>query len=537
MIGENPYFHRGPIRDAEYFYDRTRETTLTLQMVKNRQSVSVVGPRRIGKTSFLFHLANPAIRVEGGLAPEACLFVYINGEDLGGLSRADILRLMLQETAARTGKGGQNVPQPVDPRTFEQAVRESVKPGQHLVYLIDEFEYLSGNPDLDANFFSFLRSMTTRYSIVTASQAPLSALVGGRQMGSHFFNVFEPIHLGLFSEDDARRMVHGPAQAAGVEFSKSTEDFVLDLCGPHPFFLQVACFRAFELARECPRFGGQVHGQLEERVQTDLECHFEYFMKGLSEEEQRVLARLPDAGQSENPPEILKELERKCLVRRCNGVYKFASRAFARFVREYVGTTWAAAVAEGERRMATVLFADVAGFTRMTEQHIPEQILAIIKPALQKFVDAVDRYGGSIATFGGDGIMALFGVPTEQPDDAIRAVRAALEIQAKVAEYARELKQDKGVDFSARVGLDTGVVALGEIGGKQRAEFTAYGDAVNLAERMEKLAEAGTVAISDHTYQQVRGRFRTESLGQLEVKGKAGAIKAHRVLGETRNGH
>ena len=153
------------------------------------------------------------------------------------------------------------------------------------------------------------------------------------------------------------------------------------------------------------------------------------------------------------------------------------------------------------------------------------------------FVDAVDRYGGSTATFVGDGIMALFGVPTEQPDDAVRAVRAALEIQVKLAEYARELKQDKGVDFSARVGLDTGVVVLGEIGGKQRAEFTAYGDAVNLAERMEELAESGTVAISDHTYQQVRGSFRTESLGQLEVRGKAGAVKAYRVLGETRNGH
>jgi len=134
VIGENPYFHRGPIRDAEYFYDRTRETALTLQMVKNRQSVSVVGPRRIGKTSFLFHLADPAVRAEHGLAPEECLFVYINGEDLGGLSRADILRLMLQETIAQTGKEKRDIPQPVDPHSFEQTVRESVKPGQHMVY-------------------------------------------------------------------------------------------------------------------------------------------------------------------------------------------------------------------------------------------------------------------------------------------------------------------------------------------------------------------------------------------------------------------
>jgi len=148
------------------------------------------------------------------------------------------------------------------------------------------------------------------------------------------------------------------------------------------------------------------------------------------------------------------------------------------------------------------------------------------------FVDVVDRHGGKVANFGGDSVMALFGIPTEQPDDAIRAVRAALEIQANVAEYAHALKQSEGIDFAARVGLDTGVVVLGEIGGEQRAEFTALGDAVNLAQRMETQAEPGTIVISDHTYQQVRGWFKTESLGLVPVKGKSRPVKAYRVLGE-----
>jgi class 3 adenylate cyclase len=137
-----------------------------------------------------------------------------------------------------------------------------------------------------------------------------------------------------------------------------------------------------------------------------------------------------------------------------------------------------------------------------------------------------------VANFGGDSIMALFGVPAEQPDDAVRAVRAALEIQANVAAYARELKQRRRVDFSARVGLDTGVVVLGEIGGEQRAEYTALGDAVNLAQRMEDLAQPGTILISDHTYQQVHDRFETESLGRVRVKGRSRPVGAYRVLGE-----
>jgi class 3 adenylate cyclase len=149
------------------------------------------------------------------------------------------------------------------------------------------------------------------------------------------------------------------------------------------------------------------------------------------------------------------------------------------------------------------------------------------------FVEAVYRHGGRVGNFGGDSIMALFGVPAEQNDDAIRAVRAALEIQARVTAYARELKQTKKMDFSARVGLDTGVVVLGEIGGEQRAEYTALGDPVNMAERMERLAAPGTIVVSKHTYRQIRGRFRVEPLGEVKVKGKSRLVSAYRILGET----
>ena len=536
MVGENPYYHRGPIKEVRYFYGRARETAHALQMVRNGQSVSVIGPRRIGKTSFLFHLCDPAVRAANGLTPSQSLFVSIDGGMLGGLSRSDILRLLLQETLAQTDREGVDIPQVLDHRSFGQAVRELVKPGQRLVYLVDEFECLGRNQNLDADFFSFLRSLAARYDIVyvTASQVSLLDLTDykGGQLSSPFFNIFVPIHLGFFSEDDACRLAREPSQAAGVEFPKYVEDSILNLAGPHPFFLQIACFHTFELLRESPSFGEQVHRQLEDRVEADLEWHFEYYISRLSEEERRVLACLLDTGPSENSIATLEALERKCLICRCGGKYTFASRAFARFVRKRIGTTLAAAIAEGDRRMATVLFADVVGFTPMTEQHLPEDILTIMKPALRMFVDAVDRHGGKVANFGGDSIMALFGVPTGQPDDAVRAVRAALEIQANVATYARELEQNMAIDFSARVGLDTGVVVLGEIGGEQRAEYTALGDAVNLAKRMETHAQPGTVVMSYHTYQQVRGRFRVESLGWVQVKGKSRPVKAYRVLGE-----
>ena len=159
MIGENPYFHRGPIKELRYFYGRARETARALQMVGNGQSVSVIGPRRIGKTSLLLHLADSAVQAEHGLTPEQSLFVYIDAGALSGLSRLDILRVMLQETAAQTGQETVDTPQVVDHRSFEQAVRGLVRPGQQLVYLVDEFESLGKNRNVDGDFFSFHRAL------------------------------------------------------------------------------------------------------------------------------------------------------------------------------------------------------------------------------------------------------------------------------------------------------------------------------------------------------------------------------------------
>ncbi len=351
------------------------------------------------------------------------------------------------------------------------------------------------------------------------------------QLSSPFFNIFVPVQTGLFGDEDARHFIHKPSREAGVEFSEDLADFILDLAGPHPFFLQIACFHAFELSRH-HSLDEAGYRLLEEQVLADLESHFEYFTSRLSEEEVRALACLLDSKPSESLAPVLQGLERKCLVHNRRGAYTLVSQAFARFIKRQIGATWPATVAEGERRLATILFVDVVGSTPMAEHRVPEEVLSILKPALRMFVNVVDHHGGKVASFGGDSIVALFGIPSEQPDDAARAVRAALEIQAKVVAYSQELKQAKGIDFAARVGLDTGIVVLGEIGGEQRTEHTALGDPVNLACRLQHLAEPGTVVISDCTYQQVHGQFKTEALGALQVKGKSDPVKAYRVLRE-----
>jgi len=129
MIGEKSNYHRGPIKEAEYFYGRARETALTLQMVKNGQSVSVIGPRRIGKKSLLFHLSDPTVRARSGLVPGQSLFVYVDGSVLGGLSRPDTLCVMLQEVTAQAHPAQIDMPEVLDYCSFEQALCGLVKPG------------------------------------------------------------------------------------------------------------------------------------------------------------------------------------------------------------------------------------------------------------------------------------------------------------------------------------------------------------------------------------------------------------------------
>jgi predicted ATPase len=148
-------------------------------------------------------------------------------------------------------------------------------------------------------------------------------------------------------------------------------------------------------------------------------------------------------------------------------------------------------------------------------------------------MDAVHRYEGTITQFRGDGVMALFGAPIAHEDAARRAVAAALEMQESLDEYAAEVKKRHSIECRFRVGLNTGPVVVGKISDDLDMDYTALGDTVNLAARMEELADPGAVYISESTYRAVRDYFECEPLGALTVKGKSEPVVAYRALRET----
>jgi class 3 adenylate cyclase/ribosomal protein L40E len=185
----------------------------------------------------------------------------------------------------------------------------------------------------------------------------------------------------------------------------------------------------------------------------------------------------------------------------------------------------------GERRVVTALFADVVGSTSLAEQMDPEDWTGIMNRAFDLLTPVIYRYEGSIARLMGDALLAFFGAPVAHEDDPARAVRAALDLVTRGKEYSAELRRTHGIDFSIRVGLNTGHVVVGEVGSNLAYEYTAMGDAVNLAARLQSAARPMTVLIGESTYRFVKPIFDCTSLGEISIKGKAEPVRVYEVIG------
>lgn len=176
-----------------------------------------------------------------------------------------------------------------------------------------------------------------------------------------------------------------------------------------------------------------------------------------------------------------------------------------------------------QRKLVTILFADVSGFTAMSETMDAEEVRDTMNALWEKLDAAILKHGGRIDKHIGDALMAIFGVPAAKEDDPERAVLAALALQAELKAFAEK----SGRDLKMRIGVNTGNALLGAVG--SNAEFTAMGDAVNLASRLEHAAPIGGILISHDTYLHVRGVFTVETQKPIEVKGKKEMIQTYIV--------
>jgi class 3 adenylate cyclase len=190
-----------------------------------------------------------------------------------------------------------------------------------------------------------------------------------------------------------------------------------------------------------------------------------------------------------------------------------------------------AAPVTGERKPMTAVFADVVGSTALAEGMDPEAWTGIMNRAFELMSSAVYRYEGTIASLIGDGLLAFFGAPVAHEDDPERAALAALAMVDAIGEYRSYLTAARDIDFQIRVGINTGEVVVGKVGSDLRYEYSALGDTVNVAARMEAAAPPGGVLVTAETHRFIAALLRTEDRGEISVKGKSAPVRAFRVLG------
>ena len=186
-----------------------------------------------------------------------------------------------------------------------------------------------------------------------------------------------------------------------------------------------------------------------------------------------------------------------------------------------------------ERRIVTILFCDVTGSTALAGELDIEEWAEVIAEAFPLLIEPVERYGGTVARLMGDAILAFFGAPVSREDDPQRAILAALGILESLRSFQEEFRRDYGHEFNVRIGINTGEVIVGEFGTTQTFEYTAMGDAVNTAARMEQMAAPGTIQVAEPTYRLAQPYFDFESLGGMTVRGKDEPVEAYRVLGQS----
>ena len=186
---------------------------------------------------------------------------------------------------------------------------------------------------------------------------------------------------------------------------------------------------------------------------------------------------------------------------------------------------------EGERKQVTVLFADMKGSMELLADRDPEEARKLLDPVIEHMMEAVHRYEGTVSNLMGDGIMALFGAPLAHEDHAVRACYAALRMQESVNRYAEGVRRTEGVPIQIRVGLNSGEVVVGSIGNDLKMDYTAVGQTVHLASRMEQIADPGAIVITRDTLALAEGYVEVKSLGPVPVKGLADPVEVCEVTG------
>jgi len=184
----------------------------------------------------------------------------------------------------------------------------------------------------------------------------------------------------------------------------------------------------------------------------------------------------------------------------------------------------------GVKRKVSVLFSDISGFTKMLSVSEPERVIKVLNEYLTEMTEIIFRYNGMVDKFVGDAVIGIFGALKTSPADTYMAVKTAIAMQDRLKELQNKWRQSMGETIEARIAVNTGEVILGNIGSPMRMDFTAIGDAVNTASRLQAIAKTGKVVISRTTFEELEGKVAVQELGKVSLKGKPEPIDVFEVM-------
>jgi len=185
---------------------------------------------------------------------------------------------------------------------------------------------------------------------------------------------------------------------------------------------------------------------------------------------------------------------------------------------------------KGTRRKVTILFADIRGFTPLAERLPAEEVVSLLNEVLSSMSNVIFKYEGTIDKFIGDCIMAVFGAPIAHPDDINRAINAATDIQRAIAETNKKRKAENREIIKVGIGINTGEAVVGNIGAKERLDYTVIGDSVNIASRLQEVAIGDEIIVSESVFNETRTFYKFSTPMMIKVRGKEAPIKIYRVL-------
>lgn len=338
----NPYLNRVMIPHPDMFIGRHTLVRRILGRLSGSrpQSISLVGERRIGKSSLLNYLRSPRARAEALESPESCLFVFIDFQQVRALGPERLISILITELRRQTKMQIEGEEDYDCMRLVAEVVAER---GFRLVFLFDEFEVITRTQKIGPELYSFLRSLANAYSVsfICVSGRNLKDLCATRAISdSPFFNIFSIIHVGALNHTDAKSLVFEPSAARGIPLAPLVE-LILTMGGYYPFFLQIACSAWFEFLEweggTAEEFAAMnIPTAVLEVFREEAIPHFEFILESLPSAEYSVLRSAADTALSPNSDDSVERiLQRKgYLVKRDEGFVPF-SEEFTRFVRNF----------------------------------------------------------------------------------------------------------------------------------------------------------------------------------------------------------